>query len=308
MSQPRFSIIIPAYNRPRELEKCLVSLCHLEAPRDQFEVIVVDDGSPHSLEGAVKPFYDRLNLRLIRQKNAGASMARNVGAAQARAPYLVFVDDDCALAPDWLDKAGLRLDVLPDHMIGGHTYNVLTDNIFSEASQLIVDVVYKHFNADPTKPRFFTSNNMVMPAVSFREIGGFNIFWHGAEDRDICDRWREHGYEMQYAPECRINHAHNLTLRKFVRQHFVYGCGAFIYHKRRRARLGIPSLTREVGFHRNLNNWLLYPLRHKQGKDRFALFGLLIVWQVANFAGYLWQAFQPMPPTLPSQATPQTEI
>lgn len=59
-------------------------------------------------------------------------------------------------------------------MIDGRTINRLTGNLFSSASQLIIDAVYAHYNVDPNKARFFVSNNMALPARSFLDIGGYN--------------------------------------------------------------------------------------------------------------------------------------
>ena len=101
-SQPFFSIIIPTYNRPKQLVVCLESLADLEYPRDCFEVLVVDDGSEISLEPVIAPFHKRINLTLLKQTNAGPAAARNTGARQAKGDFLTFVDNDCKPASDWL--------------------------------------------------------------------------------------------------------------------------------------------------------------------------------------------------------------
>ena len=80
---PFISIIIPTYNRPKQLATCLESLTKLDYPRDSFEVIVVDDGSKTQLESVVNPFSGELDITLIRQINKGAASARNTGAKQA---------------------------------------------------------------------------------------------------------------------------------------------------------------------------------------------------------------------------------
>src|SRR5690242_16282570 len=97
----RFSVVVPTYNRPQPLSRCLDALARLYYPREQFEVIVVDDGSTESLAALVKNFQERLDIRYLREEHAGPGMARNVGAAHARGEYLAFTDDDCAPCPDW---------------------------------------------------------------------------------------------------------------------------------------------------------------------------------------------------------------
>ena len=85
------SIVIPTYGRPDQLAACLDSLEALDYPRDRFEVIVVDDGSPQPLP----PYGGALRVTLVRQAHAGPAAARNTGAAASRGRWLAFTDDDC---------------------------------------------------------------------------------------------------------------------------------------------------------------------------------------------------------------------
>lgn len=70
-TKPFFSIVIPTYNRPQPLAKCLEAISQLNYPCDRFEVIIVDDGSPISIEPVVQPFREQFNLTLMTQTNAG---------------------------------------------------------------------------------------------------------------------------------------------------------------------------------------------------------------------------------------------
>jgi glycosyltransferase involved in cell wall biosynthesis len=68
---PKFSIVVPTYNRPESLRRCLQSLAQLDYPRDAFEVVVVDDGSRQQLDDVVADFDQAIAVQLIRQANAG---------------------------------------------------------------------------------------------------------------------------------------------------------------------------------------------------------------------------------------------
>lgn len=96
------SVIIPTYNRVSLLLNTLKSIVQQTTPSDCFEVIVVDDGSVDEtfkiLGRSAYPF----PLRVIRQENSGATVARNVGAQNSRGDLLVFLDDDISLCPDAL--------------------------------------------------------------------------------------------------------------------------------------------------------------------------------------------------------------
>jgi GT2 family glycosyltransferase len=286
--QPVFSIIIPTYERPVELVDCLEALAHLQFPRDAFEVIVVDDGSASPPEGLVRRFRDRLDISLVIAAHAGPAAARNRGAEGAAGKFFAFTDDDCRPAPDWLHALAARCTAVPDHIVGGRTVNALPGNPYAATSQLILDVVYGHYNADGAAARFFASNNLTLPADRFRAIGGYNPNFTTSEDRELCDRWLQHGYGLTYAPEAVVYHAHPLSLRRFWWQHFGYGRGAWRFHNIRAQR----------GFGRFEPDWVFYkrlgvaPFAKVHGPRMAIIAALLLMSQVANGAGFFYERHQ----------------
>ncbi len=284
-SLPFFSIIIPTYRRPDRLADCLHSLAGLDYPRDRFEVIVVDDGSQPTPDTMVDHFHRYFDVMLLKQAHTGPAAARNNGAAQAKGEVLAFTDDDCEPAADWLQTLAKRYTTKPDCAIGGRTLNKLPGNPFSTASQILIDYLYAYYNADPMQARFFTSNNMALPADGFHKIGGFDtIFPHAAgEDRELCDRWLNHGFQMIYAPEALVRHSHSLTCRKFWKQHFNYGRAA-LFFQRRRAHHGYGRIAREpLSFYLNI---MRTPFKLTKGARAPLLAALLFLTQFANAAGY----------------------
>ena len=287
--QPFFSIIIPTYNRTAQLTNCLHSLTLLDYPCNCFEVIVVNDGGDKTLEAIVDQISNQINLKLVTQPHSGPAAARNSGAVKAKGEFLAFTDDDCMPAPDWLQVLAFNFTQKPNCIVGGRTINLLTNNIYSTMSQLIVDIVYRHYNAKPHKSRFFTSNNMALPTDHFFAIGGFNPNFTTSEDREFCGRYLYHGFQLIYASEAIVYHAHSLKFRTFCQQHFNYGRGAFRFHLTRISR-GSGSLLKDSKFHLNLRNWLLYPFSQVQVSKVMSVVLLLIVWQVVNAAGFFWEA------------------
>lgn len=285
-----FSVVITTYNRPGPLASCLEALSRLDYPKDAFEVIVVDDGGRQPLDAVVQPFRELLGVQLIRRDHGGAAQGRNTGAASAQGRYLAFTDDDCCPAPGWLRSLECGLQRDPEALVGGRTVNALTGNLCSTASQLIVDIVYEHYNPNPDDARFFASNNMALDAGIFRALGGFDesFVLLACEDRDLCDRWRHQGHRLRYAPDARVDHYHRLSFAAFCRQHFTYGRGAVRFH-RLRAQRGLGRLWREVGFHFQVSRWLARPFRESFGERALALAALLVVWQVVNAAGYFYE-------------------
>lgn len=236
--QPFFSIVVPSYARSRQLAACLPSLTCLDYPRDRLEVIVVDDGSETLPEAVVASFRDQLDVTLLMQTHADPAAACNTGAARAKGGFLAFTDDDCTPAPEWLQSLAVRFARAPDCAISGRTLNALPNNLYSTASQLIVEFVYAYCNTNPDQSSFFSTNNLAVPADHSQAVGGFDApsFPFASEDRDFCSRWLHLGYRMIYAPEVVVYHAHALTLRTFWRRHFNYGRGAFRFREARVCR------------------------------------------------------------------------
>ncbi len=284
---PFFSVIIPTYNRPRQLGECLKALHKLDYSRSQFEVIVVDDGSSVDLLPIVAASASDLDVRLLKQANAGPGTARNRGVAEARGDYIAFTDDDCMPHADWLSKLALRLTRSPDALIGGHTLNALTHDPYSAASQALIDYLYEYYG-NRAQGVFFASNNIAMARSHFLDIGGFDVSFPlaAAEDRDLCDRWQQHRYPMIYAPEAKIDHAHTLSLRAFWWQHFGYGRGAFHFHSVRAQRTQDKIKVEPISFYLNL---LAYPLKQGVGIFQISLSGLFLLSQMATTAGFFWE-------------------
>jgi|CXWL01.1.fsa_nt_gi glycosyltransferase involved in cell wall biosynthesis len=283
---PVFSIIIPTYNRPGQLADCLAALAQLDYPPDRFEVLVVDDGGAVSPASVVDRFQKHLAIKLIRQANAGPGSARNTGAKNAKGQILAFTDDDCLPQPGWLRTLAMRFLSAPDSVIvGGHVVNLLVNNRYAVASQLIVDVGHAYHNNDPEQARFFTANNLAIPADRFRELGGFDVTFGttASEDRDICGRWLHRGYRMISASEAVVGHAHRLTWRSFCQQHFNYGRGA-IRLQRARKHQGWKLFSPDPNYYRSL---LQAPFSRLPLPQATVLAGLLFLSQAISAMGMM---------------------
>jgi GT2 family glycosyltransferase len=284
---PFFSIVIPTYNRPGRLANCLGALAKLDYPRDRFEIIIVDDGSPNPLDSVVEPFRSELALTLLRQTNAGPAAARNAGAQQAAGPMLAFTDDDCMPSPTWLSGFAAQLALAPSAMVGGRSLNALPNNLYSTASQALIDYLYSYYS-QPQKEMFFASNNIAMAKANYLAVGGFDTSFPlaAAEDRELCDRWQQQGLPMRYAPEVTIRHAHHLSLQSFWRQHFGYGRGAFCFHQLRAQRSDQPIRVEPFKFYADL---LSYPLSRSDIQSPVFVSALFFLSQVATTSGFFWE-------------------
>lgn len=280
--RPAVSVVVPTYARPDRLRACLAALAALDTPAGGFETIVVDDGSPVPAEAIAGPFRASLDLRVLRQANAGPAAARNAGAAVARGALLAFTDDDCAPDPAWATVLVAATARHPGALLGGRTVNALSGNSYAEASGLLLDFLGAYFAPETGRVPLVPSNNLAVPAEAFRALGGFDAGFALAagEDRDLCARWHEVGYPVALVPGAVVRHAHEMGLAGFVRQHVAYGRGAFDYHRRRPARRLRPE---PVAFYAGLVG---YPLRRARVPRSVWLSALMALSQVANAAGY----------------------
>ena len=239
---PRFTVIVPTYQRPVPLAACVRALRALERPGGTLEIVIVNDGGrppgPEVLGAAADDA--TLDLRVVDQRNAGPASARNHGAELARGEWLAFTDDDCLPDPGWLTAFDAALSATAGALVGGRTVNALPDSVFADTSQRLADFVSSYFDGGAAG-RFFTSNNLAVARDAFRAAGGFDTSFpfSAGEDRELGDRWSAQGRPSVTAGDAIVRHAHRLSARGFVRQHFTYGRGAVAF-RRVRAESGRP--------------------------------------------------------------------
>jgi glycosyltransferase involved in cell wall biosynthesis len=287
MSGPDFSIVIPTYERPQALLRCVGALEKLEAGGPRFEVLVVDDGGGSALPRLLEPLRARLPLTLLRQEHAGPGAARNLGVSAARGRWVAFTDDDCMPEPGWLAGFAGAFARVPDGGLGGRTLNLLGANLYATATQLLVDYVSQpHPGAGP--PRFFASSNLAFPAEPLRALGGFDASFPFAagEDRDLCERWLAAGHPLAGVPDAVVRHDHPLGLARFCRMHHRYGRGARRFRRKLAARDGGRVRLEPAGFYVGL---LLAPLAAAPARRAAPLCAALLLSQLCHAAGYAWE-------------------
>lgn len=287
---PLWSLIIPTYGRPDSIRATVEHCLGLEPPAGRFEIVVVDDGG-----GIELGWLETLSMvRILRRPNGGPAAARNTGAEGARGRWLAFTDDDCRPRPDWLPRLAAVLAAHPDDMVGGWTVNALHTNVFSAASQDVVDRLYELENQDPDDAGFFTSNNIALSRSGFDAIGGFDANYPiaGGEDRAFCVDWRDAGRRLRLVPDAVVEHYHALDLASFWRQHVRYGRGAHrLFQEARRGGAATASLQlRSAPFHERAARTLglvARPLRSRHEAKRWRRTAALALSQVATVAGFL---------------------
>lgn len=194
---PRFSIIIPAYNRADRIGRAIASCLAQSCP--DFEVVVVDDGSSDGTADVVDAMDDP-RIRCIRQANAGASAARNAGARAARGAYLAFLDSDDEFLPSKLNQ--LAAAITPDDRTVWYS-QLLFDrgggNRMIKPARAIApgERVGDYLFADDG---LMQTSTLVMARALFARVGGFDTGLRCLEDLDLCLRLEEAGARFGMLP------------------------------------------------------------------------------------------------------------
>lgn len=220
----RYSIIIPVYNRPDEVDELLNSLTQ-QTVRN-FEVIVIEDGSSVTCEHVVKRYEQQLNIRYFNKPNSGPGQTRNYGAERSSGEYLLILDSDCILPPGYLAAIEEELKRKPADAFGGPDR---AHDSFTSTQKAINYAMTSFFTTggirggkkkmDKFYPRSF---NMGLKADVYRALGGFSKMRFG-EDIDLSIRIFKGGYSCRLFPEAWVWHKRRTDLKKFFKQ--VYNSG-----------------------------------------------------------------------------------
>lgn len=224
------SIVIPSYNDKKKLKKCLESVFRQGYPRDNLEVIVVDDSSDDGTDLMLKELCgSRPNLRYFLQPHKGPAAARNVGIEKAKGEIIAFTDTDCILKENWVEKM-LEAHRLNDKImvIGGLT-EVNPRNIKAAVSQFLSNGAVKARINGRLETIFFPTCNVsfkkrFLQGERFNEIFPFPA----GEDLEFFWRLLKKGNLFNYKQDIRVFHDCNLHFKSFFRQAYIYGRGNYL--------------------------------------------------------------------------------
>ena len=216
----RYSVIIPVYNRPDEVDELLSSLTR-QAFTD-FEVIVVEDGSSLPCDKVCQKYADKLSLHYYTKANGGPGDSRNYGAAKAQGEWLIILDSDVLLPNDYFTEVEKGLTESPDvSAFGGPDASHPDFNVMQKAVSYSMTSFFTtggirggKAKLDKFYPR---SYNMGIKKDVYAKLHGFTKMRYG-EDIDFSYRIVEAGYKTALLPEAWVWHKRRTDLRAFFRQ------------------------------------------------------------------------------------------
>ena len=228
-----FSLIIPVYNRPFELDELLKSISKQKRDVD-FEVIVVEDGSKVKSETIVKDYAVFLNIKYFYKENTGPGDSRNFGVKEANGEYLIFLDSDCILPNDYLQEVSLALKNNFTDGFGGAdmAHDSFTDwekaISYSMTSFLTTGGIR---GSEKARDKFqLRSFNLGVSKKAFLKIKGFSKQRFG-EDIDLTFRLWKSKCTTQFLSKAFVYHKRRATWRQFFRQTFNFGAARPVLNK-----------------------------------------------------------------------------
>jgi glycosyltransferase involved in cell wall biosynthesis len=233
MINPRYSIIVPVYNRPQEVEELLESL--VRQSYQNFEVILVEDGSALSSEQVAAKFQHQLTLHYLFKPNSGPGPSRNFGFQHARGDYFVVFDSDCIIPPDYFTAVEEGLSIHKLDAWGGpdrahQDFTILQRAMgYTMASVLTTGGIRGgKKSVGWFQPRSF---NMGISRKVFETTKGF-LFDRYAEDIEFSIRMKQAGFKVGLIPEAFVYHKRRTTFGQFFKQVFNFGKGRALIGKK----------------------------------------------------------------------------
>ncbi len=267
-----FSIIIPVYNRPKEIDELLESLVKQDF-QNKFEVIIVEDGSTDKSETIVEKYRLKLNLKYLFKENNGAGASRNYGMERALGNYFIILDSDVIVPKQYLSEVKKGLENNYTDAFGGpdaahDNFTALQKAInYSMTSVLTTGGIRgKKKSVGKFQPRSF---NLGLSKVAFEKTNGFSKMKAG-EDIDLTFRLWKNGFETQLIEKAFVYHKRRSSIYQFLKQTFVFGTAR-------------PKLNKRYPETAKLTYW--FPSLFIIGFNVSIILVIIDYWQLLTFYG-----------------------
>lgn len=220
-----FSLIIPVYNRPDEIDELLESLVLSDYDKP-FEVVIVEDGSSIPCKNNLEKFVNKLDISYYFKENSGPGDSRNFGMKKARGDYFLIFDSDCIIPKGYLSEVSKKLQNTYVDCFGGPDKAL---DSFSDIQKAINFAMTSFLTTggirggseqiDKFQPRSF---NMGLSKKAFEASGGFGNI-HPGEDPDLSIRLWNLGFETKLFSSAFVYHKRRIDWNKFSIQVTKFG-------------------------------------------------------------------------------------
>jgi GT2 family glycosyltransferase len=247
---PLASVVVPTYNRLPRLKQVLAAFERQEYPRDQFEVVIVSDGSTDGTHDYLSNLSTPLHLNFVAQANRGPAAARNQGIQQANGEYVLFIDDDIIAAPQLIAEH-MRLHITqPNLVVLGPMLTPIDFKLSPWVAweQAMLDKQYHAMRSGkwtPTARQFYTGNTSLARRFLL-SAGGFDERFRRAEDIELAYRLDNHGVRFVFHSDAVGYHYAERSFRSWLSTPYTYGRNDIIFSRERQKWI-IGAMREEFG-------------------------------------------------------------
>ena len=213
-----YSIIVPVYNRPDEIQKLLESLSAQTVK--PFELVIIEDGSKERCDHLLGHYRSFFTIHYHYKENEGRCEARNYGLQRAVGDYMLFFDSDVILPPFYFERLEVAMAASPCDCFGGPD---AADDSFSDMQKAVSHSMTSFWTTGGIRggkvvmekfcPRTF---NMGISRKVYETVGGFNDML--GEDIDLSLRIRKAGFDIRLIRETFVYHKRRIDFARFFKQ------------------------------------------------------------------------------------------
>jgi cellulose synthase/poly-beta-1,6-N-acetylglucosamine synthase-like glycosyltransferase len=225
------SVIVPAYNSEKTIEKCLKSLVGQNYPKNSYEIIVVDDGSTDRTIEIIKKFK---KVKLVKQKHSGPAKARNLGVKKSKGNIILFTDSDCIPNKNWI---GRMVEPFKDKNVIGVQGTYKTYNNNKPIARFAGYEIEERHKKMIGEIDFISTFSAGYKKMVFKKVGGFDETFEraSAEDTDLSFKINKIGGKMIQVPNAFVYTYHPESLVVFLKKKFWMGYWrVYMYNKHRK--------------------------------------------------------------------------
>lgn len=225
----KVSVIVPAYNSQKFIGKCIEALFAQKYQCENYEIIVVDDGSTDRTADIVRAY----PVKYLFQKNQGPAAARNLGAREARGGIILFTDSDCVPSDNWIEEM-IKPFEEPEVIAVKGAYRNRQKSIIARFAQLEFEERFEMLKRAKSIDMIDTYSAGYRKDI-FLQMGGFDTSFPVAnnEDTELSYRMSKLNYKMVFNPEAIVHHLnHPNSLKRYMRLKFWRGYWRMVVYKK----------------------------------------------------------------------------